>query len=60
MMSLFHHWRWYTSTGPSGFWIKQRGPFMWWGRADKQKQIALTVTKIREEDQELLDELANS
>ncbi len=25
-------WGWNTETGPAGFWIKTRGPFVWWGR----------------------------
>ncbi len=26
------HWKWHTEIAPSGFWVKTRGPFMWWGK----------------------------
>ena len=25
-------WKWHTEVAPSGFWVKTRGPFMWWGK----------------------------
>lgn len=25
-------WEWKTEVAPSGFWVKYRGPFMWWGK----------------------------
>jgi hypothetical protein len=28
----WHLWQWRTELAPSGFWIKYRGPFMWWGK----------------------------
>ena len=37
----WHLWQWRTEVAPSGFWIKYRGPFMWWGKSER-KRYAIT------------------
>ena len=31
-------WKWHTEVAPSGFWVKTRGPFMWWGKDGKRTE----------------------
>jgi hypothetical protein len=33
----WHLWQWRTELAPSGFWIKYRGPFMWWGKSERKR-----------------------
>lgn len=33
-----HLWLWRTDRAPSGFWIKYRGPFIWWGKDGKRTE----------------------
>ena len=30
-------WKWRTEVAPSGFWVKTRGPFMWWGKSERKR-----------------------
>ena len=33
----WHLWQWRTDRAPSGFWVKHRGPFMWWGKNERKR-----------------------
>ena len=54
-------WGWNIEIGVSGFWIKTRGPFVWWGKSKlTPEQRTALIAEIREEDSELLERLAQT
>lgn len=54
-------WKWHTEVAPSGFWVKTRGPFMWWGKSPRSlEQRSALIATLREEDHELLERLSQT